>query len=77
MLVVDHLGQNIHRGEFTRFFKNNTLKEEDIYAEIGDISAERSMEEKVKRKNYNKFYKNGLFWYISVAGLLLDLINED
>ena len=34
---LDHLEQNIHRGEFAKLFANGKLKVENIWAEIGDI----------------------------------------
>jgi alanine dehydrogenase len=77
MLVVDHLDQNIHRGEFARFFKNNRLKEEDIYAEIAEIvcgkkHGRKSEEERIIISPIGMGCLD-----ISVAGLLLDLINKE
>lgn len=37
--IVDHLEQNKQRGEFSPYFQKGILKDEDIYAEIGDIIA--------------------------------------
>jgi ornithine cyclodeaminase/alanine dehydrogenase-like protein (mu-crystallin family) len=37
--IVDHLGQNMHRGEFFPYFRDKKLRESDIYAEIGEIAA--------------------------------------
>ncbi|MBN2552735.1 MAG: ornithine cyclodeaminase family protein [Spirochaetales bacterium] len=37
--IVDHLGQNMHRGEFFPYFRDGKLAESDIYAEIGEIVA--------------------------------------
>lgn len=39
--IVDHLGQNMHRGEFYPYFRDGKLRESDIYAEIGEIAAGR------------------------------------
>lgn len=36
-LIVDHLEQNLHRGEFFKLFQKGTLKTTDIHAELGDI----------------------------------------
>lgn len=36
--IVDHLGQNMHRGEFYPYFRDGKLRESDIYAEIGEIA---------------------------------------
>ena len=37
--IVDHLEQNMHRGEFMPYFRDGKLAESDIYAEIGEIVA--------------------------------------
>jgi alanine dehydrogenase len=37
--VVDHLEQNKHRGEFSRYLEDRRLSEADIHAEIGEIIA--------------------------------------
>ncbi len=34
---VDHMGQNLHRGEFYNCFKKGSLTEKDIVGEIGDV----------------------------------------
>ena len=34
---VDHMGQNLHRGEFYNCFQKGILKESDITGEIGDV----------------------------------------
>lgn len=36
-LYVDHLEQNIHRGEFAFLIENGKLNKDDIFAEIGDV----------------------------------------
>jgi alanine dehydrogenase len=36
-LFVDHLGQNTHRGEFSKYFSSNELNKNDIQGEIGDV----------------------------------------
>lgn len=36
-LYVDHMGQNIHRGEFSKYFSDGKLKEKDITGEIGEV----------------------------------------
>jgi len=38
-LVVDHLEQNLHRGEFFKLFQKGTLKTTDIHAELGEITS--------------------------------------
>jgi ornithine cyclodeaminase/alanine dehydrogenase len=39
LLLVDHLDQNIHRGEFKRLFESGNLSESDVHAEFGAIVA--------------------------------------
>ncbi|WP_227761982.1 ornithine cyclodeaminase family protein [Zhaonella formicivorans] len=36
-LYVDHLEQNLHRGEFLKYFLEGRLKKEDIVGEIGEV----------------------------------------
>lgn len=38
-IVVDHLGQTMHRGELAKWVLKGLLSERDIYAELGDIVA--------------------------------------
>lgn len=36
-VIVDHIGQHLHRGEFVKLFESGKLKESDIYGEFPDI----------------------------------------
>lgn len=36
-LYVDHLDQNLHRGEFLKYFQDGRLTKESIVGEIGDV----------------------------------------
>jgi alanine dehydrogenase len=38
-VIVDHIGQHLHRGEFVKLFESGKLKESDIYGEFPDILA--------------------------------------
>lgn len=36
-LYVDHIGQNLHRGEFLKYFQDGRLNKDSIVGEIGDV----------------------------------------
>jgi alanine dehydrogenase len=36
-IIVDHLGQHLHRGEFLKLFQSGKMHESDIYGELHDI----------------------------------------
>ncbi len=38
-LVVDHVGQTLHRGALAKLGTNGRLREEDLYATIGEVAA--------------------------------------
>ena len=38
-IIVDHVGQHLHRGEFVKLFESGKLLESDIYGEFPDILA--------------------------------------
>jgi alanine dehydrogenase len=75
-LIVDHLEQNIHRGEFAKLFANGKLNTENVYAELGDIVTMR----KKGRDNLDEriiISPIGMGCLdISVAGLLLEKVKS-
>ncbi|MEI7885415.1 MAG: ornithine cyclodeaminase family protein [Clostridia bacterium] len=71
-LVVDHLEQNVHRGEFAKLFASGKLEIENIWAEIGDIVAGR-IKGRVKQNEKIIISPIGMGCLdISIAGLLLE-----
>jgi ornithine cyclodeaminase/alanine dehydrogenase len=38
-IIVDHLGQTMHRGELAKWVAKGLVSERDVYAELGDVVA--------------------------------------
>lgn len=75
-LIVDHLEQNLHRGEFFKLFQKGNLKITDIHAELGEIiSGKKPGRESDKERIVISPIGMGCL-DISIAGLLLAKISK-
>ena len=75
-LIVDHLEQNLHRGEFFKLFQKGALTTTDIYAELGDIiSGKKTGRDSVNERIVISPIGMGCL-DISIAGMLLQKIAE-
>ncbi|WZL73712.1 ornithine cyclodeaminase family protein [Clostridiaceae bacterium 35-E11] len=74
---VDHMGQNLHRGEFYNCFQKGTLTQQDIVGEIGDVICGKV----IGRENPNEIIVASPIGMgcldIAIGGILYDRILKD
>lgn len=76
-LIVDHIGQHLHRGEFVKLFESGKLRESDIYGEFPDIlSGKLAGRENDKEKIVISIVGMGCL-DVSIASMLYDFVLTD